>query len=794
MIVAGTGNDEEEEPRMNDSYLPRINPDDLKAVRSYFPGKLLARMAAFLGIMQLVLGSAILVDKELRQFIDDRLPLAPWQRFGLLFGLPMLAVGAQLFNEWRAARAKHKLQELAIRPASVSHAYFRIGPYFNTKEDRDRFDRADKAHEKVLSWVQGSTAMPLYLTGDSGTGKSSLLNAYVLPKLRDAGWTVFEARAWQDPEAALRRALATDTKTVAPAADAIPVRGLIEAAARGTEPLLVVLDQFEEFVISEPKERQGFLALIEDLQRRSVARFHLLLVLRSDYQTFLEEIGLPALRQGENFYQISRFTVPAARAFLQASDLQVQPNALDVLVASAGSMDDTPRLIRPITLNVLGHILSTGPQTAPSMDADELVQLYIEQTLSKPAIRDYVRPVLGQLVTGQSTKRPRSEADLVMSTKLGRAAVRGVLIDLNGAGLARPLDAAQGVWELSHDFLAHAVARYIGLQRRHLARRSLLYAAPALLTLMIAGIGLALVYDSAALARMEADLGDLGITLTRVSAGLSGEKNNRLTAESFVQASTLLRKINTRVAISELLLSGSDVNDLSPLEGLTALTNLDLKSTDVSDLGPLRGLTALARLIVFGTSVSDVSPLKSLTALSQLNLSDTQVIDLTPMAGLTALGELLLNDTHVSDLSPLAGLTALATCDLGSTEVTDVVPLKGLTALTYLNLNRTDLSDLGPLGGLVLLTRLDLNNTKITDLNPLRGLAALAELDISDTNVADLSPLKGLTKLTTLDLRHTKVTDLSPLQDLPNLQNLIARDVPDSERTRFRAYRANKGL
>ena len=30
------------------------------------------------------------------------------------------------------------------------------------------------------------------------------------------------------------------------------------------------------------------------------------------------------------------------------------------------------------------------------------------------------------------------------------------------AALARPLDAAQGVWELSHDFVARAVARYLG--------------------------------------------------------------------------------------------------------------------------------------------------------------------------------------------------------------------------------------------------------------------------------------------------------------------------------------------
>ena len=41
------------------------------------------------------------------------------------------------------------------------------------------------------------------LRADSGSGKSSVLNAYALPELRAAGWTVVEARAWQDPENAL---------------------------------------------------------------------------------------------------------------------------------------------------------------------------------------------------------------------------------------------------------------------------------------------------------------------------------------------------------------------------------------------------------------------------------------------------------------------------------------------------------------------------------------------------------------------------------------------------------------
>jgi hypothetical protein len=107
------------------------------------------------------------------------------------------------------------LQRLAVQAGIEQSGYFHIGPYLNSAEDRTKFDRGDRAHEKFLGWIERSVrVMPLYLTGDSGSGKSSLLNAFVVPALRDRGWTVVEARAWQDPETALRNALSQLSRTL----------------------------------------------------------------------------------------------------------------------------------------------------------------------------------------------------------------------------------------------------------------------------------------------------------------------------------------------------------------------------------------------------------------------------------------------------------------------------------------------------------------------------------------------------------------------------------------------------
>jgi hypothetical protein len=67
------------------------------------------------------------------------------------------------------------------------------------------------------------------------------------------------------------------------------LRGVLEALARRADAsLLLVLDQFEEFVIlAEPERQEAFAALVADLHSTPIS-LRLLLVLRSDYQTAIE--------------------------------------------------------------------------------------------------------------------------------------------------------------------------------------------------------------------------------------------------------------------------------------------------------------------------------------------------------------------------------------------------------------------------------------------------------------------------------------------------------------------------
>lgn len=463
--------------------LPQLGEHDIKAIRNFLPGRLLGRTAA---LLSLVLG--ILFFVAAIKYIIDPLHLGiPTWAYGLLIGLCVLAVIAQVVQEALAEKTRRAMQMLAVKPGAKQTGYFRIGPYLNTIEDRAKFKRADQAERRVLEWIERSDQAPLFLCGDSGSGKSSLLNAYVLPKFKEQGWTVIEARAWQHPKRALLDALLNSARTGSQDSEKQELREAIqELVDRTSNRLLIVLDQFEEFVIlGKPMQQREFAAFVADLSSRPVKGFTLLLVVRTEYQVPLEKIGLPLLRSGENLYQVGRFLFPSASAFIEESGLGLQADAIDRLLTSAAELDETPGMVRPITLNVIGYVLASGKPVAPSLDAGVLVRRYIERTIEQPGIRDCAPQMLEQMISEQGTKRPRSEKELAADAKLGPAEVRAVLNALDEAGLARTLDEERAEWELSHDFVAHAIARFLGRRRSQVLRQISAYAAPALLAVTI---------------------------------------------------------------------------------------------------------------------------------------------------------------------------------------------------------------------------------------------------------------------------------------------------------------------
>jgi hypothetical protein len=726
----------------------------------------------------------------------------------LLFS--MLPTGLRALRE---RRLKQRAIEGAVQFAP---GYFRLSPY--GEADRDRFVRRDGMDDQVLSWLKTAASSILYLSGASGTGKSSLLGAAVLPKLKSEGWAIVETRIFGDPMQKLREAIIGNKELWQkgpPKKD--DVRELLTAAAKAQAQrklggaLLLVIDQFEEFLILQgPEEQKDFAALLAGLAKQPVDGLKLLLVFRSDYRPLIFKLNLPQLDANANWREIGPYSRGQAESFLQGGGRMFSRDSFDRLFKGLDDIEEAKRLYRLITLNMVGLVLDKMGRDFVG-DPGRLIQTYLEGCLSAQDNRDYVKPVISTLITEAGTKQPRSEAEIAKLTGLAPWQASAAVAGLSQQGLLRKLEGGESVWEISHDFLARMLGQLIGRLRPGPFKRVQPFLAPAILVSWIGLGGLAFPYwNSIEEKQIEAGLRELGATFSRAEDGKVKISIENGDYQKLSVAGPLARKIPN---LSEFEFSprGIDVplKSLEPLRDLTTVQVLRLGLTeDIQSLKPLSGLTSLRNLeLSFGSGITSLDPLKSLTALQSLRLIElkglgvTRVTSLEPLRGLISLQTLDLSGApDIVSLEPLRNLTLLQSLNLSGTQhITSLEPLSGLTTLRSLDLSRTrNNADLEELKGLTALQSLDLSSaTSITSLEGLEGLSALQSLNLSYANgiksleplrnltalqslylvgatgITSLESLSGLRALRSLDLRHTDgITSLEPLKGLTRLQSL----------------------
>jgi WD40 repeat protein len=176
----------------------------------------------------------------------------------------------------------------------------------------------------------------LMVIGPSGSGKSSLVFAGLLPELkkRTPSWEVLSLRPQQTPASNLNRRLL----------------GVIEqpeeAVARyltssyGANRLLLIVDQFEEcFTLATKQEREQFFALLQEL--RKVKTCTVVLTLRA---VFLEDLMLSRLWPAEESDRIERIDITPLRGDkmreaivkpAEAAGVKIDAGLVELLLADA---------------------------------------------------------------------------------------------------------------------------------------------------------------------------------------------------------------------------------------------------------------------------------------------------------------------------------------------------------------------------------------------------------------------------------------------------------------------------
>jgi len=216
------------------------------------------------------------------------LPDSPWKQ------ILTQAVSPEAEKRFSSAQELARaLEEVAFRVEGVEHEHPYPGLSSFKQEDAEFFFGREAEVEAVWKRLQQSHL--LGLIGPSGSGKSSFINAGLLPASPE-GWFCVRMTPSTDPFAALGRALLSELETDTEA------MGLL-ASLEGPEPalevlrrsramhahLLLVVDQFEELFTQSSEDIQRRFA--ELLGRAGLdADVHVLLSMRDDYlfqcQTF----------------------------------------------------------------------------------------------------------------------------------------------------------------------------------------------------------------------------------------------------------------------------------------------------------------------------------------------------------------------------------------------------------------------------------------------------------------------------------------------------------------------------
>jgi DNA-binding SARP family transcriptional activator/WD40 repeat protein len=349
-----------------------------------------------------------------------------------------LDVGAEL-TALEAAILRQAPELAAVpEPASVSDAcpYKGLAPY--DSGDAEAFFGRD---DEVAACLERLRSTPLLVVaGPSGSGKSSLVRAGLVPALRRRGRAAVVFVPGQDPEAALLDATtAVDAATV------------------------LVIDQFEE-LFAFGRRTEGIRRFCHQLAEYAVGRGAVVIVVRSDH---LGGLGVDAgfsrlVEQGLHLVtplagDLLREAIEKPAAF---AGLRLEPGLVDVLVRDCeGEPGALPLLSHALAetwrrrdghvLTVEGYRATGGIRGAVARSADRLYDSL------PPEERAMVRSVLLRLVTtspgGDPVRTPVPSRNLLGDPD--RERVVALLVR------SRLVTAEEDTFEVAHEALARAWPR-----------------------------------------------------------------------------------------------------------------------------------------------------------------------------------------------------------------------------------------------------------------------------------------------------------------------------------------------
>jgi hypothetical protein len=377
------------------------------------------------------------------------------------------------------AAEQRSAPQIVVRP-------YKLLDYFGPDDTSIYFAR-ERESLLLASLIHGHRLTVLY--GGSGTGKTSLLLAGVMPRLEatEPGYLVIYVRLLESPGEAIRRQVRRKLGDHDLHDQASLVEFLDRAVALLSHPLVLLLDQFEEFFMRlSDAERMQFIRELGQLNDARDLAVKTVICLREDWLAYMNEVReripevfnvdlrlLPLTPE-----QARRAIVePVTRVGMEYSPEVVDRLLLDLCQAHSGAAEGGESSLMPPHLQLVCDALYEHARTQDRVriemsdyvavgEVNGVLANYVEDALRKhpAAQRALARELLVAMVSSQSTRSladvPTAAAEIGADT----ATVTEILERLVDQRLVRELDDRQ--FELAHDSLAVTIAAWIDDARR----------------------------------------------------------------------------------------------------------------------------------------------------------------------------------------------------------------------------------------------------------------------------------------------------------------------------------------
>lgn len=359
---------------------------------------------------------------------------------------------------------------------------------YYTEQDAQLFFGREAEIDLLCSQIVARRVFILH--GRSGVGKSSILRAGVLPRLKAAGHLVFVARSFTDPlhqmTDALRQALALETIVSGENSD-LPL--IIRTACQSHPGRLVIfiIDQFEEFFSALTEDvRQRFIESVRAIIQDESLAVRLVFALREDFLAEMSRFkpAVPEIFHHE--YRLKRLTCEqAARAIREPAaraSCRIEPELVTRMLSDLVDRDgiDPPQL-QIVCDNLYDSKESDGRLTVAIYErmgtASQILAGYLERVLRRFNLSDLnaARTVLTSLISIDGRRKVLRSSDLIShairSAVNGSSELSRLIEELVAARIVRRRNLDGESWtELAHDFLTAEVSRWLTAEEMELKR------------------------------------------------------------------------------------------------------------------------------------------------------------------------------------------------------------------------------------------------------------------------------------------------------------------------------------